>query len=155
MRPGARSWDDNVLRERGTLSSRGERPPLFEQWGPHLEETGALLRIERPLEESLHNYLGRSGLDCSNSKALRQHSFTIAVHLRSKIERSHCLRIVRRHGDAGFLRFGKAQPMVHFCFCCGLCAGFSLWFSARRMAVWRGGSCVVSSGAQALVAGAR
>ena len=79
--------------------------------------------------------------------------FTIAVHLRSRIERSHRFRIVRRHGHADLLRLGKAQPMVHLCFRCGLRTGFRLWLSARRVALWRGGSCLVNGGTAPLVAG--
>jgi hypothetical protein len=76
-------------------------------------------------------------------------SFTIAIN-----ERSQCLWTICRHGDAGLLCAGKAQSMVYLCFRVGLCAGFHLWLSARRVAVWRGGSCLVCGGAAPLVAGA-
>ena len=53
-----------------------------------------------------------------------------------------------------FYALEKRSSVVHLCFRFGLCAGFHLWFSARRMAVWRGGSRVVGGGATPLVAGA-
>ena len=53
----ARSRDDNLLRFRSTLPSRGEGPSLFEQWGSPLEETGVRLLIERRQRKSLQNNL--------------------------------------------------------------------------------------------------
>lgn len=79
----------------------------------------------------------------------KQLSFTIAVN-----DSTHSFWIVRSYGDADLLCAGKAQPMVHLCFRFRLCAGFDLWLSAGRVAVWRGRSRVVSRGVAPLADGA-
>ena len=84
MRSAARSRDDSLLRLRNPLPSRGEGPSLFEQWGSPLEETRALLLIERCQGESLQNNLRRSASEYLDSIApeWQQLCFTIAVQFK-------------------------------------------------------------------------
>ena len=81
MRSGTRSPDDNLLRVRSKLPSRGEGPSLFEQWGSTLEETGALLLIERQKQEILQNYLRCSAFEYSLmcDRTWQQLCFTITL----------------------------------------------------------------------------
>lgn len=156
MRSAAPSRDVNLSCVRSKLTSRGEGPALFEQWGSPLEETRALLLIERSQTESLQiicdALLPSIWILCPLSGS----SFALQsrCNLRSKVELSHRLWTVRRYGDAGLLCAGKAKPVVHLCLRSRLCVGIDLWLSAGRMAIWCGGSCVVSSGAASLVVGA-
>src|SRR5258706_9213809 len=55
------------------------------------------------------------------------------------------IRPVRGHGDAGVLRLGSAQPMVHSCLRRCLCARFSLRFHAGSLAVRTGRGYLVGS----------
>src|SRR5258708_14534992 len=48
------------------------------------------------------------------------------------------IRPVRAHGDAGVLRLGSAQPMVHSCLRRCLCARFGLRLPAGSLAVRTG-----------------
>jgi hypothetical protein len=80
--------------------------------------------------------------------------FTIAVWPKTSFELTHHFRTIRCFSDVDLLRAGKTQPVVHFCLCDFLHAGFSLRISTGRMAFWRSGSHMVSGGATSLVASA-
>jgi hypothetical protein len=123
----------------------------FEQWGSPLED-GSTSADRTQIAEKFAKIFAVLCLefvvDVQRVPSKRL-SFTIAIN-----ERSQCLWTICRHGDAGLLCAGKAQSMVYLCFRVGLCAGFGLWLSARRVAVRRSGSCVVSGGSAPVVAGA-
>jgi hypothetical protein len=53
-----------------------------------------------------------------------------------------------------FYALEKRSPWFIFAFAVACALGSVYGFFARRVAVWRGGSCVVSGGAAPLVAGA-
>ena len=150
MRSAGRSRDDSLLRLRNPLPSRGEGPALFEQWGAPLEETRALLLIERCQGESLQNNLRCSALSVSPRVRLLTQQLSITIPVNDCSQR---FWTVCGCGDAGLLCAGKAQPVVYLCFRMCMRPGFSLWLFARRLAVWRSGIRVVSGGAVPLVAG--
>jgi hypothetical protein len=67
---------------------------------------------------------------------------------------AQCIWIIRSHSDAGVLRPGETQSMVHLCLCHCMRNGIGVRISSRRVAFWVGGSDLGRGGAEKMVAGA-